>query len=732
MSLGQDLLSFSCPKCGVKLRVPVSMAGIEGPCPSCSAIIQAPEAPLHGPRHASSDSQAQSTPAARPTNPVSAYADPPRPPSQAEEPVSPQYSISPSSPATKSSQGAEKPISKPNHHTSRPNLEESPSHPTPQSHPQHPSITQRSAPLTEAPVPTANGPSTENPFPVEKSGQSKLTIKSSPAPSSPEDSQIHSFAAKSNATATGEPGIDPLMALKPAAIKAPRQRERERLPTNSSLPSERKSRTEKKPEESDLSDERSDSKEDLLSLESSESMEPERPPSSESASRKGNPGQATPKKPLPDPSGLESEKAVKLNVNASSVGAMVGHEHVGSLENTRRSQPTWAGMSFLLIFITLSAVMIYLVLDLSDMLPHSKSYGQLPDPVASGTSKTPSTAGETSAAAVSGANRPTEQPSTSAQSAGVFKVDPNSLFSGPLSSNQNLQPTPDTPPIIGTKNSAPEDTLGAKEVSGEDTGALLPGDPETAALGAVGALIDEQDIKVRGEVSLPPLIDLNPARNALPTQSSGPSAPSETLSLFLAARNLNERRPYMTDSRRSEAELERGPLAKELPAIVQQRLLKYMKDHSEKTDEVFFEISFERDSTAPILVQVNAGSDGRMRVHTDAFLDLYNDEMARFQAVPVKGERTFHTLADAYKQCFEEKIPGAADKSYIKLRQHEQVTARLQAYFPKDSEISQQIGQSKALPWGRSGICTVTVRWNTDYGRPYVELVRIDDLSWAP
>jgi Na+-transporting methylmalonyl-CoA/oxaloacetate decarboxylase gamma subunit len=465
-------------------------------------------------------------------------------------------------------------------------------------------------------------------------------------------------------------------------------------------------------------------------LEPPQSIETEKSPSSESSSRKGSPEQVTTTNSVVDPAKLESEKAVKLNVNASSVGAMVGHEHAGSLENSRRSQPTWAGMSFVLIFLTLSAVMIYLVLDLSDMLPHSKKYGQLPDPVASGTSQTAPTAGETSAAAVAGTISPVKEPSNVEQSAGVFKVDPDSLFPGPLASNENVRPGLDSRQVTGSENSASEETLSHKEASEEEAGASLAGDP--AAVGSVGALIDEQDIKVTGEVSLPPLIDLNPSRNALPAQTSGPSAPTETLALFLAARSLNERRPYMTDSRRSEAELERGPLAKKLPSVVQQRLLKYMKDHSEKTDERFFEISFERESTAPILVQVNAGSDGRMRVHTDAFLDLYNDEMARFQAVPVKGERTFYTLADAYKQCFEEKIPGAEDKSYIKLRQHEQVTARLQAYFAKDSEISQQIGQSKALPWGRSGICTVTVKWNTDYGRPYVELVRIDDLSWAP
>ena len=176
------------------------------------------------------------------------------------------------------------------------------------------------------------------------------------------------------------------------------------------------------------------------------------------------------------------------------------------------------------------------------------------------------------------------------------------------------------------------------------------------------------------------------------------------------------------------------PGAMDETAIAQ--LLNYIKDKSDKHNERFFEVSFDRGSAItpiPILVQVTEQDDGRMQVHTDAFLDLYNDEMALFGAVPIKGERTFHTIADAYKRCFEDNIPGSANKSYIKLRQHEQVTPRLQAYFEKSSEIATQLSQPNGLPWGRSGICTVTVKWNTDHpGRPYVELIRIDGFTWGP
>ena len=37
-----NLLRFACPACGIRLVVDRSIAGTEGPCPSCGAIIQAP------------------------------------------------------------------------------------------------------------------------------------------------------------------------------------------------------------------------------------------------------------------------------------------------------------------------------------------------------------------------------------------------------------------------------------------------------------------------------------------------------------------------------------------------------------------------------------------------------------------------------------------------------------------------------------------------------------------
>jgi hypothetical protein len=39
-----NTLRFSCPSCRAELAVPVSLAGVEGPCPSCCQFIRAPSA----------------------------------------------------------------------------------------------------------------------------------------------------------------------------------------------------------------------------------------------------------------------------------------------------------------------------------------------------------------------------------------------------------------------------------------------------------------------------------------------------------------------------------------------------------------------------------------------------------------------------------------------------------------------------------------------------------------
>lgn len=66
--MANESITFSCPACGIKLKVPGSLAGVTGPCPTCRTQIQAPYR------------QPASTPVRYPPIPTAAApADPPAP-----------------------------------------------------------------------------------------------------------------------------------------------------------------------------------------------------------------------------------------------------------------------------------------------------------------------------------------------------------------------------------------------------------------------------------------------------------------------------------------------------------------------------------------------------------------------------------------------------------------------------------------------------------------------------
>ena len=247
--------------------------------------------------------------------------------------------------------------------------------------------------------------------------------------------------------------------------------------------------------------------------------------------------------------------------------------------------------------------------------------------------------------------------------------------------------------------------------------------------------VNQEDLFVEGEI--PPKPRIGAAKDTEPAKSKvvKPTA-TEVLERFLSATTLAERRPYISKSRLSDEELADSTLAGPLPEVVNSRSLHYMINYTERHAEHFFEVSFQRipgDRPSPILVQVNDWGEGDFKVHTDAFLDLFEGRLASFAAKPQAGPRTFHVVADAYKHCFDEYIPDWNRKSFLKMRNHPRMSPRLIAYFNRNSQLAEEISQPDALPWGESGICTVTVQWNIDVPeRPFVELVKVVGFTWEP
>ena len=738
--MSQDLISFDCPNCGVQLRVPASMAGIKGPCPACSNPIQAPLLQGIHPDRPTPNEVPSSSPDRLPANLDSQSLTPAHTsPSQLPVPSSSPGEIAAPFPESPSANPAPA-VDLPSLVSGQPGSElegalTSPS-PQPESRPL-PDLSAPAAPAaptgplpnlwTDDPLQTPTRQDTPAPagFP-ETSVLSALLATPSPATAPPEIGApadalpypgIPAAEAQTplpnppdnNPVAMGmQPGFSP-PETPPSHPDAPRDKPFPSLdtfpvtpPAELQSPSADQSPTLPDPADPSPASLPGVPLTDFSHpLQSSSVPKPSAPP--------------TDCTPAPDPNELDPGNILPLHSDSPSPedGEREQSARTSAPEKNEGRHLHWTAIIFPLLFLLLASIMVYLVLDLSEFLPHSKSYQRLPELPGNKPEEIQVNAPKnTPPSPIAPIGHQESRSITPPQPTppGVFKVDLQTLFP---------QPSP-----------APAPNLPVKPSPGE-----LPPDTNPTPK-PKGPLIEEQDRKVEGEVNLPPLIDLNPSRNALPEKNDNPSESGGALTRFLSARTLAERRPFMTGSRRSEAELARSPLAGELPPVIRQRLLNHIKDNSDKHDEHFFEVSFNRDSATtpvPILVQVTKGDEGTMKVHTDAFIDLYNDEMARFGAVAIKGEHTFHAIVDAYKRCYEDNIPDSAQKSYIKLRQHEQVTPRLQAYFGKTSAIATQISQPDGLPWGRSGICTVTVKWNTDHpGRPYIELVRVDGFTWDP
>lgn len=247
---------------------------------------------------------------------------------------------------------------------------------------------------------------------------------------------------------------------------------------------------------------------------------------------------------------------------------------------------------------------------------------------------------------------------------------------------------------------------------------------------------EEHDLNPDGGLPPTPRINLN---SQLPTSPSAritdePTNPANILEKFLLAKTLEARLPYMSNSKLSPEELKASALGLPFPEIINRRSIEYMENANDRHREHFFEVFFQMNPNqrpVPILIQLNDWGDGKFLIHTDAFLDLYENKLGTFAESPVKGVHTFYVVADAYKHCFDDIIPDWEKKSVLKLRAHSRMAPRLVAYFNRNSAIADQISEPHALPWGESGICTVTVEWNTETPkRPFVEVRRIDSFTW--
>lgn len=210
---------------------------------------------------------------------------------------------------------------------------------------------------------------------------------------------------------------------------------------------------------------------------------------------------------------------------------------------------------------------------------------------------------------------------------------------------------------------------------------------------------------------------------------------TEVLEVFLAADSLAERQPLILTNRTSQ-ELAATSLAGPLPQPAIPFLERQTPAPEELLVEFFFRVSFPdapepHPKTVTLLVR-QRGRDEPPKVVVDPFIDLFDGGLAEFGAAPLEGSRTFHVLAEPIPICDAIAVPESDKKITLRLRPHETAKELANAYVNKRSSVGEMLDQPRSsLRWGQAVPCVVTLHWNQDVpGQPFLELVRLDALTW--
>lgn len=224
------------------------------------------------------------------------------------------------------------------------------------------------------------------------------------------------------------------------------------------------------------------------------------------------------------------------------------------------------------------------------------------------------------------------------------------------------------------------------------------------------------------------------------------NAAIEALNRFLAAPDLDARMGHLL-SDKSPEELAATCLAGKLPEPAIPNIDQQYGYPRERLTEYHFTVEFpEVKPPHPRFVKVivhQRGEDGRPLVLADPFVDLFDGKLLEFGKAPAEGMRTFHVVAEAVPRCDDPKVPDAAKKLTVRLLANDGLRDEANrpdpskdlayAYAGKLSPIGEMLNDaSSGFHWGRPQTCVVTLQWNKsdDPQKPYLELVRLDSLSW--
>ena len=285
--------------------------------------------------------------------------------------------------------------------------------------------------------------------------------------------------------------------------------------------------------------------------------------------------------------------------------------------------------------------------------------------------------------------------------------------------------SPTSPPTTATEELLTLPELPLEEPDSPEPSAEEPANQETTP----PKLPDGQDYR-EGQTPLPA---------GLGAQSSKPRAAQDTLESFLSAEDLAGRRPFLSAESATNPELATTLLAQPIPKPINIHYLERLNDEQEKRTDYFYAVSWDgegRTPAKPIMVELHKwGETESPSVHSEAFLQFYEQKLASYAAAPQEHPARFFLFAKCVSKCFEPtEVHDHASKATLKLASFPNDRHPVKAYFDKKGEIYEKlVAYSNGLAFRKEIPLTATLEWsNPDLQPRYLEVRIINSFDWHP
>ncbi len=405
------------------------------------------------------------------------------------------------------------------------------------------------------------------------------------------------------------------------------------------------------------------------------------------------PEQLAGREPIPSkaPSPAQSPPQAAAEMVAPSAAPVQQHS------SSRRK--IWPSILFPALFLILAAAVVYLILDLMGLLSFGKD--------------SPKTEEQT--------------PVTQTQSE-ESKAAP---------SFQEVTPSPASPAPSDASLANPDQALAPSTDPVEEPILLEPTPPKNLEH-------DPQDLKKSGEVGgeLPDLASKAASPGAsfvadsVEKRTAAIKEAEVVLQRFLVAQTFAERKPLITKSEREDEELAASSLGKPFPKSFVPELLTTREREEDRSFEVFFSVAFDQadqERSKIVLIRtITYSEEDSPKIHTDPFLDLYEEPIRDFYEKKKSGTGTFNSIVEFSAFCFDD-IPKASSMAKVTFYTFISASAKPIAtgYLSKESQAFKEL--SKKSKSRRKIPATVSVAWDTesDPEKPYLQVIRIEAINWT-